>query len=388
VQVAQMRPAGVAVAAAGPGPGDGAACGQARFAAELVSYCTDAVCEEIPAAPLPEESGRVAFPDLAAAAWTHAELPTTMRLRLRDGSDPAGQPVEAMLGIDGTMEEAVVALLSFGTMHSAVPLTVEMKSTQYRVGRSLQVFSDAECTVEVPRTSMDLSNPGNNAPGVPACSYFRIFEDGNARSKCMPIEFDLVEEVALARLPQEACGAKRVVVMVDESSSLNGRAGQEIETGIRALARRIQAAPECLQVDLMTSVGSDTRVTALAEDLYFDPRDAGGLETLRMDFVSANSEVLRGFEWIYRRWGDDLAGVIFVGDGTNLTIVDMIEAPAAMAWRLKNVATGAILFGGDGSCETFDEKLLFQECHLAKAGEFGTQLDDLVTTSIAAIDNE
>lgn len=357
------------------------ACGVgAAVRLDFMGYCSADTCVDY-ALDDRNLAGRIALPDLATAGWTMPELPVAFLV----GMTGADQTVtETSIPLDSGAQAALEALAMQSGDAQTVPLTVELDSSQYRFGRQLRMFTDVACEVSFNGQLMDLSNPGNRAPHVPQCSFFQVFEEGKVRSKCTQIAYNPDTSRATATLPEEACGTERMVLVVAESSSLNGRAGNAIVSSLTDLIREMNASEQCMQLDVVRARGDRRELLLEAEDIYFTPQTEELERQIRMDFVNASSEVLRDFDWVYRTWGDELSGVVFVGDADQVRATDMIESPAAMAWKIKGVGTSALVFGASEGCSTFSDTLLFSECIQADFEGLTEQLVGMVKQGIAA----
>lgn len=361
------------------------ACGaEAAVRFEFLGYCSGDTCHDF-AGENRSLLGQVRLPDLATAGWDQPELPVAFSVGIaRTEAGAEVELTEATFNLSHDPQAAMEEFVAQALRTQTVPLTVALERSQYRFGRQLRLYTDTACQTPFEGQTMDLSNPGNREPDVPQCSFFQIYDEGKVRSKCTQIAYDPASSSATATLPGEACGQQRVVMVVAESSSLNGRAGNAIVSSLRELTQEMNAAESCLQVDVVRSRGDRRETLLKAEDIYFTQNFAELDRKIRMDFVNTSSEVLRDFDWVYRTWGDDLAGVIFVGDADQVRVSDMIESPAAMAWKIKEVGTSALVFGAPEGCSVFSDTLLFSDCVQADFDGFKGQLAAMVQDGLAA----
>jgi hypothetical protein len=63
----------------------------------------------------------------------------------------------------------------------------------------------------------------------------------------------------------------------------------------------------------------------------------------------------------------------------------MIDSPAAMAWKIKNVMTYAINFAPDANCEVFENTLLFGNCVAGELDSFEDQLTAGIAEGLKAV---
>ena len=349
-----------------------------------MGYCSAAGCTDFKTGNVQLAQGAV-LPNLAEAGWDRDAMPNALQVQMvsAQGDAPVGVPGRLELGAD--LSRSIPALMRENQGGQTYPLDVTMDITQYKFGRQLRLYSDNQCESQIEKGVLDLSNPGNRAPQVPECAYFKLYDGDSARSRCTLIPFDAASQTARAELDSEPCAAKRLVVYVAQNSSLNGLAGQKIVDGLLALAKAKNAADLCAEIDIAHAVGERREVLLYAEDIYFAEEGFDFLDKLNMDFVNRTSEVLRDFEWIYRTWGDTLGGVVVVTDGAEVRVTDMIDSPAAMAWKIKEVPTFALNFDSNRNCEVFENTLLFGKCDPVEATEFEEMLTQAVDDGLDAV---
>ena len=352
-------------------------CGVAPPVVEFAGYCAGDTCAG-EAVQIGAEQG---LPDLADSGWTGATLPDRYRLRVvRDGAEQMQD-----FALDAGGQQSVMAYLQEQLRAGVYPLDVELENTQYALGRQVRFYSDDSCQVSLAGQYADLSNPGNRTPQIPQCSYFQVADRGQVRSSCTPTTFDEDSQRITAQLAPEPCGADRVVVMISEYATLNGVAGQAIIEGVRDLAQDLWQQEECVSIDIAHSIAEDRSILLAAEDIYFASDEDALDAPLRMDFVSRTTDVLRDFEWVYRIWGDDLSALVIVADGAQVRPANMIDSPAAMAWKLNNVMTQVITFDPAQNCTEFEQTLLFDGCVAGDPNNFEAQLTDAVEQAVQTI---
>ena len=324
----------------------------------------------------------MAIPGPVIAGHAGTALPDGIALRV---TPEGGAPVERVFALEAGVGAAVADWLETQMAPRVHPLDLTLDSTQYRLGRQVRFYSDASCAAPLEGRFVDLSNPGNRRPDLPQCSWFRVEDAGRVRSDCLPVSYAAQTQRVSATLPPEACPEARVVVMVTEDSRLNGAAGRAITAALDGVMRRSRDSADCVALDVAHSVGEDREVLHAAEDLHFASVTGAGDAPLRLDFVTPAADVLRDLEWVYRIWGRNLAGIVLVADGTDVKPANMIESPAAMAWKLNNVMTQVITFDASRNCTDFEQTLLFESCVAGEADQFDAQLTQAVDRALDTI---
>jgi hypothetical protein len=358
-------------------------CSPRQLDLQFAGYCTADTCVPLDGEPV-LLSGILNLPDLAQIGWAQPMMPTAVMMQLVDRQNPNLPATERILNIGDGLTEAALAYIDDNASQASHPLKVELDIQQYKFGRQMRLYSDAACSDPL-GTFVDLSNPGNRAPDVPECSFFKLYDGDRVRSQCVAIPYNEVQRASTAKLPTEPCADQRIVVVVAENSSLNGRAGQEIVRGLSGVVESLGAAENCASVDVVHTAGERREILLHAEDIFFAQDAIQPTAMLSMDFVNRSSEILRDFEWVYRTWGDRLAGIVLVSDGSQVRPTDMIDSPAAMAWKIKNVMTYAINFAPDANCEVFENTLLFGNCVAGELDSFEDQLTAGIAEGLKAV---
>ncbi|GLQ35929.1 hypothetical protein GCM10007939_22130 [Amylibacter marinus] len=364
-------------------------CTPRKVSLSLAGYCMGDICEDLgEQAVLIGGSGYLA--DLASVGWDKSNLPTGAKLRLTEITNDGVQTLGETSVSFPTPSQSITSFFRkmAGGGDGSVPLSVNADGGIYKFGRVMKVFKDNECSVSAGTNSLNLSNPGNRVPDVPQCSFYRIFDGNSPRSSCTRIDYDATAKTASANLEVDGCGKQRLVVLVSENETMNGIVGQSIVSALTNLASRLHGEEKCLPVDIVRASGEKREVLLSAEDIKFAEDTSKFQAAVTMSFVNGNSEILRDFEWVNRKWDRGLSGLIAVVDGDNATPTSMVDSPASMAWKIEDKYRSVINFGASKNCNVFQDVLLYDACTEGDAETFEAVLTENIEQGLARLQAE
>lgn len=360
-------------------------CGVAALDVRMAGYCAAENCQDLQNGPL-SIFGQAGFPDLAAANWNSQPLPDSVMLELVSGTGDAQVVLKQQtLAIDLDFARQVAEFSTSEDGIAEYPVVVDLAPGQYKVGRTLQFYADDMCRTTLAGKVFNLSNPGNSPPEVTQCSYYQMADSGRPRSSCNAVVIDTAAGIARAAPEMDQCGAQKLVILVAESRSLNGVEGQEMQNAVEAYAASMKTSETCIQVDIARSIEERREILLSSEDAFFDRNNPLNSDRIDMSFVNRASEILRDMEWIYRTWGDQLGGLVIVGDGSLIRAGDMIDSPAAMAWELKGVKTHFLDLSERPVCDLLENTLFFDSCTESSAETIGGEFQGVIATGLKTL---
>ncbi len=365
---------------------NGSGCDAQMLDVQISAYCVAEDCRAMPQDQPVSIFANAGLPDLTAAGWTSMPLPEDVMVELvYQGGEAPVVLKQGRLMIDRDFPHLLESFVASSEGVTEYPVAMDIAPGEYRVGRALQFFADNTCQTPQVDRLWDLSNPGNRVPRVSQCSHYRLMENGRPRSECAPVRLDVAANVVHVSPQMNRCGAKKLVVLVAENRSLNGNEGQKILEAISAYAAQMKASETCVPVDLVRTVEEVRDVLLSSEDAFFDRNGVAGQRKISMNFVNRASEILRDMEWVYRTWGDQLGGIVVIGDGSRVRAGDIIDAPAAMAWELKGVQAHFMDLSERSVCDLFEKTLFFDSCSESTADTFKDAFGRTIALSLEAL---
>lgn len=320
------------------------------------------------------------LPSLQDAAWTGEDVPRFIRFQVDVNGITRLDRVEHLTanGIFAFAQEARAFLEP-----PALPTTLTISDDQYGGGRQAVFYDNATCSGP-PTGELDLSFRGLDAPDARICGSVQVQRDGRPITSCAPLELSADQRSLAAVLPEDSCARARIVIVVAQNRSLSGLASREIADILATLVENVNASENCMAIDIATTQGERRTVLAYAEQAFFGPTDPVLDEIYAMSFVNPRSEIIRDLSWIYRTWGDRMAGVILVADGSSVFVADMIDAPEALAWEVMAIPAVVLDLSGGQNCPMFEDTLFFDSCRATSPDRLA---DDLIGQTVALVPN-
>lgn len=365
-------------------------CDASIWSAAFTGYCgtSEESCALVNEVPLTlEKNGLLLAPSLQEAAWRSSNgVPSRARIVFRNRLN--ANRTETLTFELGTASSFPPPLTTRSQMFAArpvYPVNAAINQGQFKSGRVLQIFNDRSCQQPDLESRQILDFAGTKKALANECQYYRILDNGASRGPCSALIPNSTYTELLAAPAISDCGEKRLVILVAESESTPPLVGEAVQTALRNVFADLHAKGTCAPVDLVRTASGRRNILLEGETVPNVTQFNDLWKEVRFAFSSIDNLPFEDFEWVVRKWGPRLGGIVIVVDAQRPTPVTALDAPAALLWAADNMYRKVLDVSGGRGCTAYNSILRMNDCQGIDPTFSSNDLEMLISQALEEI---